>query len=180
MNIKQLIIILLLIIFQSCKNNKSRIEIEQKDSIELSNKIRTDSITRIEEKIAIGNINFGIKKVEYIKEKKKFINKTNSKLGRFEFTMRPDFYDDYRGLRHLRLYGKKRNSDYHSKHMLDDYNNLKLILTKKHGKPTENYIYKNSPNAKWIIGNKTVSLSIIGIDNEYIMQLYFISQTIEE
>ncbi|WP_034058501.1 hypothetical protein [Lacinutrix jangbogonensis] len=141
------------------------------------NESKIDSLIQSQQKIAVGNINFGITEKKYKKEEKIFLEKTKGKLGYFKFRMRPDFYDDERGLRHLRLYGETRDYNYFYKSGIDNYNSLRNIIIKKYGKPTNNSEYDNLPRTEWIIGNKKINLSIIEIDYEYTMQLYFKYET---
>ncbi len=181
-------LILLSFVFYSCENKEKEHEIERKvqkeksrlDSISLINKIKRDSLIAIQEKIAIGNINFGINRREYQNEEKKFLNSTNSKLGNFKFRIKPDFYNDNRGLWHIFLFGETRNHSYFNDFMLSDFKELKTILTKKFGKPTEEYIYQNLPHLQWNIGNKTVTLTISENNYKYTMILKFRYQSQEE
>lgn len=181
-------LILLFFILQSCGNKEKQrvIELQEKkektllDSIDLVNKLKKDSLNNIQEKIAIGNINFGINRKEYEKEEIKFLNATNSKLGSFKFRLKPDFYEDNRGLWHLYLFGETRNHSYFNDFMLSDFKELKTILTKKYGKPTEESIYNNLPQLQWNIGNKTINLTISENNYDYTMILKFRYQAQEE
>ena len=181
-------LILFFFVFQSCGNKEKQrtIEIQEQkeksrlDSIALVNKLKKDSLVTLQEKIAIGNINFGIDRKEYKKEEAKFLKTTNSKLGSFKFRLKPDFHNDNRGLWHLYLFGETRNHSYFNDFMLSDFKQLKTILTKKYGKPNEEYIYNNLPNLKWIIGNKKINLTISENNYEYTMILKFRYQTEQE
>jgi hypothetical protein len=178
----------LLFLFQSCGNKEKQRTTELReqkkksrfDSLELINQFRIDSIAKIQEKIAVGNINFGISKTKYIKEKKAFLKTTNGKLGNFKFSMRSDFYDNNRGLRHLRLYSETRDYNHYKDYMSGDFEALKDILNKKYGKPTEKYIHDDLPHLIWKIRNKNISLTIIESNYKYTILLYFKYQTQEE
>ncbi|TJY38204.1 hypothetical protein [Pontimicrobium aquaticum] len=181
------ILAILIILIYSCGDNRNNNSYKQQgkekfDSVRLAAENSRDSIIKIEEKIAVGNINFGISKAEYVLEKEKFLNSTNGKLGTFKFSMRPDFYDENRGLRHLRLYGQIRNYNYFKNYMLDDFSSLKSILIKKYGIPTDTFIYNQLPNIEWKIGNKSIRLNIVEDDYnfKYRLLLHFKYETQDE
>lgn len=184
MKYKIIILILLFNFIQSCgnKEKKRTIELQEqktkvtKDSIVLANKNRLDSIIKIEEKIAIGKINFGISKEEYLKKKKEFLKLTNSELGKYKFKMRETF-DDNGGLYFVWLRGNKIHYDYYERDMLDEFISLKDILVERYGAPTTTFLNdfpswtdfdKNESKCfyNWSFGNKSI-LVCIGNRSDY-------------
>ncbi|WP_417213197.1 hypothetical protein [Bizionia sp.] len=144
MRFKLLILIFLFSFIQSCDNKeKKRTTNSQeqkdkatKDSLELVEKSRLDSITKIEEKIAIGKINFGITKEEYRIKEEEFKKSTNGKLGEFKFFM-SESYDESGGLVYLKLYDYlDTHYDFYERDMLKRFLSLKEILFEKYGEPT--------------------------------------------
>lgn len=175
-----IILIVLISVFQSCENKDAKRAIElikiRKDSIELVNKIKKDSIEKIEEKIAIGNINFGINKDEYYLKFVEFIDLTNGKLGEYEFIMSASFDDDG-GLEYVWLNGKKIHYDYYKRDLFKQFLSLKEILVKKYGTPTAidlkdfpNWTEFDKGESKniyyWKIGNKSIFVSVVFPDEK--------------
>lgn len=177
MKYKLLILIFLLNFFQSCDNKekKQAIELEEKkikatkDSLELVKKNRLDSITKIEEKIALGNINFGINKEEYLIKQKEFKKITDGRLGEFEFLM-SESYDENGGLRKIKLYDYLGvHYDYYERNMLKKILSLKEILFEKYGEPTSQKEFPEWTDFErdekknifyWEIGNKSIWVDI--------------------
>lgn len=199
MKYKIIILILLFSFIQSCgnKEKKQSIELQEqnikatKDSIELANKIKLDSITKIEEKIAIGKINFGINEKEYLKKEKEFLESTNGKLGKYEFSMSSRF-DDNGDLTVVWLNGHYIHYDNYDRDMPDIFASLKEILFEKYGFP--NFIYLdffpkwtdfNNGESKniyyWSFGNKGIFVKVANtLDNYYQLNISFVYSTPEE
>ncbi|WP_064965870.1 hypothetical protein [Tenacibaculum ovolyticum] len=195
MKYKILTLIIFFNFFQSCINKEKKqtkkkvIELQEKkikarkDSIELVKKNRLDSITKIKEKIAIGKINFGIKKKEYIKKKEEFLKLTNRKLGEYDFYMTESFNKNGE-LRRVWLEGRKIHYNYYKRDMLKIFLSLKEILVTKYGNPTTVYLDAfpkwtefDKGEVKyiyyWSIGNKTIWLSIKHPDSYYSADVYY-------
>lgn len=188
MRYKLLVLIFIINFIQSCdskekKNTPLKSLLKNiramKDSLELIDKNEynlklikkkeSDSINKIEEKVALGNINFGISKKEYLIKEKEFKKITDRRLGEFKFSMK-EAYDENGGLRYIKLYDALGvNYDYYQRDMLKQFTSLKEILFEKYGEPIfqdefPNWIDFERNEIKnifyWEIGNKTIWVDI--------------------
>ena len=184
--IKNKIIILILVcsFIHSCDNNvrKKNIDLQNqkikvtKDNIDLVNK-KIDSIIKIEEKRAIGQIKFGINGEEFLRQKENFIKLTNGQLDKYKFRLSGGFKDDG-SLSNIWLNGNRIHYDYYDRDMLNQFISLKEVLFEKYGEPTKIDLNKfpswtdfDKQEKKniyyWSIGNKYIFVSIANVDNFY-------------
>jgi hypothetical protein len=188
MRYKLLVLIFIINFIQSCdskeKNQKAlksflKEMTAMKDSLELIEKNEynlkltkrkeSDSINKIEEKVALGNINFGISKKEYLIKEKEFKKITDRRLGEFKFSMK-EAYDENGGLMYIKLYDLLGvHYDYYQRDMLKQFISLKEILFEKYGEPIfqnefPNWIDFEKNEIKnifyWEIGNKRIWVDI--------------------
>jgi hypothetical protein len=188
MRYKLFILIFILNFFQSCDSKekkqtplksflkeiramKDSLELIEKNeyNLKLTKKKESDSINKIEEKVALGNINFGISKKEYLIKEKEFKKITDRRLGEFKFSMK-EAYDENGGLRYIKLYDLLGvHYDYYQRDMLKQFISLKEILFEKYGEPIfqnefPNWIDFEKNEIKnifyWEIGNKRIWVDI--------------------
>jgi hypothetical protein len=138
-------------------------------NLKLIKKKESDSINKIEEKVALGNINFGISKKEYLIKEKEFKKITDRRLGEFKFSMK-EAYDENGGLMYIKLYDLLGvHYDYYQRDMLKQFISLKEILFEKYGEPIFQNEFPNWSDFEkneiknifyWEIGNKRIWVDI--------------------
>lgn len=145
---------------------------------------KKDSINRIEEKIAISNINFKISQTEFNRLKSAFLRKCKSssryKLGEFNFkSMTGSFYENK--LHSTVLFGSKVSYDNFDRTILKQYSSLAYILTEKYGYPKEKKVLPkwNEMNkgdseicASWEFGKKEINVVVYCSGSDYAIWLW--------
>jgi hypothetical protein len=162
-------------LFKKVRTTRDSLELIEKNklyNLKLIKKKESDSINKIQEKVALGNINFGISKKEYLIKEKEFKKITGRRLGEFKFGMR-EGYNENGGLSFVILKGLGVNYDYYQRDMLKQFKSIKEILFEKYGEPiVQNefpYWSDFEKNDKknifyWKIGNKSIW---VDIENTY-------------
>ncbi|MEO6686053.1 MAG: hypothetical protein ABIN24_08810 [Dyadobacter sp.] len=171
------IIIGLVIIIQSCEDNKAKVEYGvQMDSLPAP---KIDSTILIEQNKAIGEIKFGISEKQFDKEKEVFDKKNEvpawegstaktHKIGAYEYTWLNGYFNND-NLYKIMFQGGFIKYDDYDRDMSTPYYALLNMLKTKYGSPS---IDRGLPSwtqidkdyfqrcAEWTIGNRTIELRI--------------------
>ncbi|WP_347840485.1 hypothetical protein [uncultured Draconibacterium sp.] len=183
------IFLIFTILFTGCNSQtKKKEDLRQQqiqDSIQFANKqaeevkvkeeqAKRDSIYRVEEKIAIANINFEISKKEFDKQKSQYLKRLDSSpypsyhIGQYGFSdIYGSFYDNK--LYYVSLWGKNIKYDDYDSRMQNQYNSLMSVLKEKYGEPNSeeglpkwNELNKGdiASCSSWELGNKDIDVIV--------------------
>jgi len=192
------------IFMQSCGITQKQKEQATQDSLAIVLNKRhamIDSIAKIEQNIAIGNIKFGISKKEFNNEIMKFLDKCelpntefymrktmfSYKLGEYGFRdLNYQFYHD--NLYKINFKGGRVESNDYDDVMPVQFDILFKMLKEKYSEPS---LYKGLPNwndlhkndselcATWSIGSKQISIFIACKGTEYSLDLCIYKPSVE-
>ncbi|WP_167613469.1 hypothetical protein [Maribellus sediminis] len=183
------LLLMITILFAGCGlQTKKQEQLRQQqfqDSIQLATKqaeesrliaeqAKRDSINRVEEKIAIANINFEISKKEFNTQKSQYLKRLDSSpypsyhIGQYGFSdIYGSFYDNK--LYYVSLWGNDIKYDDYDSRMQQQYNSLMSVLKEKYGEPkSEKGLPKwNELNkgdiascSSWELGNKDIDVIV--------------------
>lgn len=140
---------------------------------------KRDSINRIEEKIALSDINFLISESEFNWRKKSFLNKTKHKLGEYKIARFDGLFDKNK-LYWIQLKGEEILYDEYEYSMKKQYQSLMNILRQKYQNPTKvkalpkwNKMNKGDYEncASWEFGEKEIDVWISCSGANYTLDL---------
>lgn len=182
----------------SCGNMASKKPVEK-----TKDEIRLDSIKKQEEMIVLGSMRFGMNLLEFQNSKVDFIEKCKDyhdnnkeyydlKIG--DYTFRDiDGYFYKEKLYYVIIRGKSIGYKVYDNNMKIEYDGLFNILKNKYGYPTDNLGFpswasisdgERSGTSVWLMGDKTIIMSMECKDNSYTLNLIIhqpsISQLIGE
>lgn len=126
-----------------------------------------DSVVKQQEKIAFGDLRFGMTEKEAERVGRKNIG-YGVKIGNSEYYVSP-LYDDHGQLYKVEISGSYRDADYLRTELQESHDNLVDVITAKYKEPTESKGYPSilSLNAgyitwsnTWHVGGKTIKVGL--------------------
>lgn len=176
------------------KVRKDSLEKVRKDSIDLVSRLERkkqakiqDSITRVQQGIAIGDIKFGITKKEFDRKEKELVRKSPKTADRVGYPKIGEYVFNYvSGLFHndslykIRIKGKPTNYRDYDRFIPDQYQALMNLLKPKYGEPSAEWRMPKWTDlnngdilivARWNIGSKSIEANVQCTGTSYFLNL---------
>lgn len=186
------------IIFSSCGNITTKKPVEI-NIVKTKDEIRQDSIKKQEELIVFGSIRFGMSNPEFEKSKNEFMEKCKvyygtcngcyqRKIGDYEF-LRIYGYFYKEKLYYVEISGMPIGYEVYDNNMKIEYDGLFNVLKNKYGNPTSDIGFpswtsvsdgKPYGSVLWLLGDKTIIMSMECKDNSYKLNLIIHQPSISE
>lgn len=170
--------------------------------VEESEKPAKDSLAKLEQDKAIGEIMFGISEKQFNQDKSKFLEKckvpkserysstivTDYRLGDYGFNSLDGWFNDD-SLYRVRLSGGAIKYNNYERLMPEQHEALLTVLKGKYLSPTKNYGLPNRITIKegfvyhsaiWEVGSKEIQTGISGGSAEYYLNLIIVEPAIEK
>jgi len=167
--------------------------------IKTKDEISRDSINKKEELIVFGSMRFGMSNAEFEKSKNEFMEKCKvyygdckgcyqRKIGDYEF-LRIYGYFYKEKLYYVKISGKSIGYEVYDNNMKIEYDGLFNVLKNKYGYPTDNLGFpswasisdgERSGTTVWLMGDKTIIMSMECKDNSYKLNLIIHQPSISE